>query len=74
MNKGMGMGLNYTNHMPEVDNIGSKFSNSLAISNIGAYLNSTGSNKSRNLPGGTFKTTASIGSTKGAGKAMLSNT
>jgi hypothetical protein len=59
---------------PEIDNMMSKFNNSLAIQNIGSYLGAShGNPKSRNVQG-SFKTTASIGSTKGAGKSMLSNT
>jgi hypothetical protein len=53
----------------EMDFIMSKFNNSLAIQNIGSYAAVTGlvgtSSKSRNVNTGSFKTTASIGSTKG---------
>lgn len=54
---------------PEMDFIMSKFNNSLAIQNIGSYAAASGlagtSSKSRNVNTGSFKTTASIGSSKG---------
>ena len=61
---------------PNMDTLMHKFNNSLAIQNIGGYgaaigLVGTGS-KSRNMNTGSFKTTASIGSTKGAGKSLIS--
>ena len=53
-----------------------KFNNSLAIQNMGVYSGAIGlgaaNSKSRNANMGSFKTTASIGSTKS--KQMINNT
>ena len=55
-----------------------KFNNSIAIQNIGVYgggaQSFVGNHKSRNVNPGTFKTTASIGSTKGIGRSMGNGT
>lgn len=63
---------------PEMEQLMSKFNNSLAIQNIGGYGVTSGlvgtSSKSRNVANGSFKTTASMGSTKGVGKTMMVGT
>lgn len=61
---------------PEVDQLMNKFNNSLAIQNMGVYSGAIGlvgtNSKSRNANMGSFKTTASIGSTKS--KQLINNT
>ena len=59
----------YPKHVPDLDHLMNKFNNSIAIQNMGIYANpgsfmgNTGSNKSRNFNTGTFKTTATLGTT-----------
>jgi hypothetical protein len=65
---------------PQMDSLMHKFNNSLAIQNMAGYGGSSSivggiigsGSKSRNIHTGTFKTTASIGSTKAAGKSLIS--
>lgn len=75
MKKG-NIGTNIGKKVQDMEFAMSKFNNSLAIQNIGGYNAVAGLSgataKSRNSKAGAFKTTASIGSTKGVGKPITS--